>query len=226
MPNLNETPPPDARRARLMPTRVKGVAAGPSAPPFQPPPAARGPAVVGASRCGVDRQSRRPGGNAIRAFLRARYALVAAAMLLTAAGPALAFAPASARPDDAGSRPSGTPSRAAGASGRVRQGPAVESDLLPLRFEANQGQTHDQVRFLSRGKGYALLLTERAATFHFTSAQGAGRAVSLSWVGASATPALIHDDLASYHILYAPDTRRITGVIDYGMARLGDAASD
>jgi aminoglycoside 2''-phosphotransferase len=43
---------------------------------------------------------------------------------------------------------------------------------------------------------------------------------------ANITPALIHDDLASYHILYAPDTRRITGMIDFGMARLGDPASD
>ena len=40
------------------------------------------------------------------------------------------------------------------------------------------------------------------------------------------TPALIHDDLAAYHILYAPLERRITGVIDFGMARLGDPAAD
>jgi aminoglycoside 2''-phosphotransferase len=43
---------------------------------------------------------------------------------------------------------------------------------------------------------------------------------------AHVTPALIHDDLASYHILYAPDERRIAGVIDFGMARLGDPAAD
>jgi aminoglycoside 2''-phosphotransferase len=43
---------------------------------------------------------------------------------------------------------------------------------------------------------------------------------------ACATPALIHDDLASYHILYAPEERRIAGVIDFGMARLGDPAAD
>jgi aminoglycoside 2''-phosphotransferase len=40
------------------------------------------------------------------------------------------------------------------------------------------------------------------------------------------TPVLIHDDLASYHILHSPDERRITGVIDFGMARLGDPAAD
>src|SRR5712692_2934662 len=30
---------------------------------------------------------------------------------------------------------------------------------LPLHFEANQGQTHKDVRFLSRGPGYSLYLT-------------------------------------------------------------------
>ena len=43
---------------------------------------------------------------------------------------------------------------------------------------------------------------------------------------AHATPALIHDDLAAYHILYARLERQITGVIDFGMARLGDPAAD
>jgi aminoglycoside 2''-phosphotransferase len=39
-------------------------------------------------------------------------------------------------------------------------------------------------------------------------------------------PALIHGDLASYHILVEAQTRKITGVIDFGMAGVGDAASD
>ena len=30
---------------------------------------------------------------------------------------------------------------------------------LPLRFEANRGQTHEDVRFLARGPGYTLFLT-------------------------------------------------------------------
>src|SRR5216683_1938879 len=38
--------------------------------------------------------------------------------------------------------------------------PAVdEYGKLPLSFEANQGQTDKQVKFLSRGHGYALFLT-------------------------------------------------------------------
>src|SRR5215210_2631369 len=34
---------------------------------------------------------------------------------------------------------------------------------LPLSFEANVGQTHPQVDFISRGSGYSLLLTPREA---------------------------------------------------------------
>ncbi len=40
------------------------------------------------------------------------------------------------------------------------------------------------------------------------------------------TPVLIHRDLAAYHILHAPQTGHLTGVIDYGTASAGDAAVD
>jgi len=39
-------------------------------------------------------------------------------------------------------------------------------------------------------------------------------------------PSLIHGDLASYHILVDVQAQKITGVIDFGMAGLGDVASD
>jgi aminoglycoside 2''-phosphotransferase len=39
-------------------------------------------------------------------------------------------------------------------------------------------------------------------------------------------PVLIHDDLASYHILFDPTAQRINGVIDFGTAHLGDPARD
>jgi aminoglycoside 2''-phosphotransferase len=38
--------------------------------------------------------------------------------------------------------------------------------------------------------------------------------------------AFVHRDLASYHILYDPETARLTGVIDFGTAGAGDAAID
>lgn len=40
------------------------------------------------------------------------------------------------------------------------------------------------------------------------------------------TPALIHRDLAPYHILYDESTSKITGIIDFGVSGLGDPALD
>jgi aminoglycoside 2''-phosphotransferase len=39
-------------------------------------------------------------------------------------------------------------------------------------------------------------------------------------------PALVHGDLAPYHILYSPEERRIKAVIDFGVAGMGDPATD
>jgi aminoglycoside 2''-phosphotransferase len=39
-------------------------------------------------------------------------------------------------------------------------------------------------------------------------------------------PALVHADLAPYHVLYDADSRRITGVLDFGTAGVGDPAQD
>lgn len=40
------------------------------------------------------------------------------------------------------------------------------------------------------------------------------------------TPQLIHGDLACYHLLFDPPTQRLTGIIDFGVAGLGDPALD
>ncbi len=40
------------------------------------------------------------------------------------------------------------------------------------------------------------------------------------------TPTLIHGDLTPYHILFLPEKGEITGVIDFGVAGLGDPALD
>src|SRR3989442_15831262 len=39
---------------------------------------------------------------------------------------------------------------------------------LPLHFEANLGQTHEDVRFLARGSGYSLYLTAGEAVLVLT----------------------------------------------------------
>jgi hypothetical protein len=46
----------------------------------------------------------------------------------------------------------------------MRPGPYGQ---LPLGFEANQGQTDNQVQFLAHGQGYTLFLTAREAVFNF-----------------------------------------------------------
>jgi hypothetical protein len=66
-------------------------------------------------------------------------------------------------------------------------GPEIQPKLLasygklPLGFEANQGQTDPQVKFLSRGRGYSLFLTGDAAVLEL---QGSGFRIQDSGPGA------------------------------------------
>jgi hypothetical protein len=63
-----------------------------------------------------------------------------------------------------------------GESGQWANKPPVERPAaqrnafgsLPLSFEVNQGQTDARVRFLARGHGYALFLTDNGAVFSFS----------------------------------------------------------
>jgi len=43
---------------------------------------------------------------------------------------------------------------------------------IPLSFEANQGQSDGQVKFLSRGDGYQLFLTSTSAVFQLRTPAG------------------------------------------------------
>jgi hypothetical protein len=52
---------------------------------------------------------------------------------------------------------------------------AAHYGKLPLSFEANLGQTDSQVRFLSRGNGYSLFLTDRAAVLALTKTEANGK---------------------------------------------------
>jgi hypothetical protein len=47
---------------------------------------------------------------------------------------------------------------------------------LPLSFEANQGQSDPQVKFLSRGNGYSLFLTDQAAVLSLSKTASKGPA--------------------------------------------------
>ena len=48
-------------------------------------------------------------------------------------------------------------------------------DKLPLSFEANRGQTIDEVKFISRGKGYSLYLTPTEALISLRPRSGVNR---------------------------------------------------
>src|SRR5208283_2364628 len=53
--------------------------------------------------------------------------------------------------------------RPAGVSSSPNHQGVANYGKLPLRFEANQGQTDSHVKFLARGRGYALFLTGNQA---------------------------------------------------------------
>jgi len=74
--------------------------------------------------------------------------------------------------------------------------PAIRSYVLPLSFEANQGQVDKQVKYLARGQGYTLLLTPGAAVLGLRS-EGAGKPTAwlrLDLQGASTEPAIAGEE--------------------------------
>jgi hypothetical protein len=77
---------------------------------------------------------------------------------------------------------------------------------LPLRFEANRGQTDPRVRFLARGPGYTLFLTKREAIFALAGPKRDGGSresvVRMRFAGADAQPV-------------ASGGRRLPGVTNY-----------
>ena len=62
----------------------------------------------------------------------------------------------------------------------VRAVPGVQ---LPYTFEQNQGQTDPSVRYLARGRGYSLFLTDREAVLSLQRSGEAPRALRMSLSG-------------------------------------------
>ena len=56
-------------------------------------------------------------------------------------------------------------------SSQASSAKAIEYGKLPLSFEANRGQTDPSVKFLSRGSGYSLYLTDSAAVLSLSKAK-------------------------------------------------------
>src|SRR5438552_773176 len=62
---------------------------------------------------------------------------------------------------------------------------------LPLHFEANQGQTHQDVRFLARGAGYSLFLTPTGAALTLTKQESSAHkpaVLRMTFAGANPDP--------------------------------------
>jgi aminoglycoside 2''-phosphotransferase len=100
--------------------------------------------------------------------------------------------------------------------------PAAE--LEPLNLAPVQPLTVDAVATeleQIRSTLYGYLWAEQKAWIEQLYAPLLSGAVELTY-----TPALIHNDLASYHILYDPETTQLSGIIDYGVAEIGDPAAD
>ena len=73
---------------------------------------------------------------------------------------------------------------------------AIRSYVLPLSFEANQGQVDEQVKYLARGQGYTLFLTPGAAVLGLRS-EGAGKPTEwlrLVLQGAATAPAITGEE--------------------------------
>src|SRR4051812_9581222 len=85
--------------------------------------------------------------------LRVVFALTAAGIL-----PAVLFL-SSAFPTSGRAEALRAPERGVGATARASEA----YGRLPLRFEANRGQTDGRVKFLARGGGYTLFLSESGA---------------------------------------------------------------
>ena len=101
------------------------------------------------------------------------------------------------------SGPAGVEGRPAGALRRI----APEYPRLPLQFEANRGQTDARVKFLSRGPGYTLFLTNNEAVLSLRNAEcrgGSAKCQAKSGkckAGAGASPVTRHPSPVTRHAI-------------------------
>src|SRR5262249_47702257 len=95
--------------------------------------------------------------------------------------------------------------------------PAVKSSVqttygkLPMRFEANQGQTDPQVKFLAHGSGHTLFLTSTEAVLALrtptASPRGAVHKATELWDIQAPAPAVVH-----MHLAGANPNPKVTGL--------------
>jgi hypothetical protein len=108
---------------------------------------------------------------------------------------------------------------AATGSGPSRQQRLNQLGNLPLFFEANQGQTSPHARYLSRGAGHVLWLSDSDAILKFKTT-GAVDSVSLRWVGAQrVTPTAEDPQAGRSNYLVGDPSKWKTGVPHFGRVR-------
>jgi hypothetical protein len=107
---------------------------------------------------------------------------------------------------------------------------------LPLTFEANQGQTSAQVKFLSRGKGYTAFLTAGGMTLHLRTSgiesastggnssqpQSASTTLQFHLLGANQNPKIVGEDVQPGHVNYflgKDSSKWYTNLPTYGKVR-------
>jgi len=110
-----------------------------------------------------------------RGSVRARWVvvtLIAIAAVVFAVGPAKSFI----HHDDARTAQMARPaSRPTAVTPATRAGINASFAALPLAFEANEGQTDPQVKYMARGNGYTLFLTSGDAVLSFASSSSSGQ---------------------------------------------------
>src|SRR5256712_9405656 len=83
---------------------------------------------------------------------------------------------------------------------------------LPLSFEANQGQTEPQVKFLSRGRGYTLFLTSTEAVLALREGASARNVVDGSPAAKRERGQPLQGTVLRMKLLGANPMSRVTGV--------------
>ncbi len=110
--------------------------------------------------------------------------------------------------------------------------PRTSNAVLPLYFEANQGQTDDRVQFLSRGLGYTAFLTPTEIVFRLPampSQVNHSAVLRMQWIGANTAPKLsgLHRQSGRSHYFIGRHPQQWhRGVAHYAKVRYDDLYPD
>jgi len=107
---------------------------------------------------------------------------------------------------------------------RANAGKETDKNSLPLLFEANRGQTDEEVKFISRSAGYMVYLTERAAEFALKTPQRkatdkmpqhSSEVIRMEFSEANEHPTIEGSDEAITRTNYYKGNQRIENIVNY-----------